>query len=106
MAWIDSAQDRADFFLVFICGMKVFRIGSGALRANPCQHAFVVRAASLSAEAINSGADGDAIEPGFHTFMLSFRIAPQFQKNFHGEFFGTTTISDDALNDAGDSRVV
>jgi len=106
MARIYASENRADLFLLFIRRVKLFGICRCALRANPCEDSFVVRAASLAAESINSGANSDAIEPCVHIFVMSFRIAPQFQKNFHGEFFGAATIADDALNDAGDSRIV
>ena len=106
MARMDDCQNRANFFLLFVCGMKLLRIFRRSARANPRQNFFVMRAASLAAQSVNAGANGDAIKPRLHIFMLRFLIAPQFQKNFDGQFFGAAAISDDALDDASDARIV
>ena len=106
MARIYGGENRADSFLFFVCGMKLFGICRCALWTNPGEYPFVMCAASLATEPVNAGANSNAIEPRFHIFMLRFLIAPQFQKNFHGEFFGAAAIADDAFDDAGDSRIV
>jgi hypothetical protein len=65
-----------------------------------------MHAASLAAKSVNAGPNSNAIKPRFDIFVLGFSIAPQFQKNFHGKFFGAAAVANNTFDDAGHSRIV
>ncbi len=65
-----------------------------------------MQASGLTAKLIQRDSNRDAIKPGFDVFPLRLRIPGQFEKNFDGEFLGTSVVANHAYDDACNALVL
>ena len=103
---VDGGQGGANSFLLLAGGVDLLWCGRRTAGADPGEKAFVVRATSLATESVNPGADGDAVEPAFHIFVVSLLVAPKFQEHFDGKLFGARAIPHYSGDDSGHARVM